>query len=79
MLFTDYQIFAYIYSMIQQDSENTQLLLARYKLLMEEAYNLRQIDPALSDYDFYEGLKIRALLELQNNFTFKNKINDLLE
>ena len=46
---------------------------------MEEAYNLRQIDPAISDYDFYEGLKVRQLLELQKSLKYKNKIQELLD
>ena len=60
-------------------SKNTKLLLARYKTLMEEAYNLRETDPAMSDYDFYEGLKLRRLLELQHRLKFKKNTQDLLD
>lgn len=60
-------------------SKNTQLLLARYKELMEEAYNLRETDPAVSDCDFYEGLKLRRLLELQHRLKFKKNTQELLD
>jgi len=60
-------------------SRNTYLLLNRYKELMEEAYNLRETDPAISDYDFYEGIKLRRLLELQHRLKFKKNTLDLLD
>ena len=61
------------------ESNKAKFLLTRYRELMEEAYNLRQIDPAISDYDFYEGLKVRQLLELQKSLKYKNKIQELLD
>lgn len=61
-----------------QETSDTKLLLARYKTLMEESYNLRETDPAMSDYDFYEGIKLRRLLELQHRLKFKKKTLDLL-
>ena len=56
-----------------------QLLLHRYKTLMEEAYNLRFTDAALSDYDYYEALKIRRRLELQFRLQFKTSTTELLD
>ena len=61
------------------ESNKAKFLLTRYRELMEEAYNLRQIDPAISDYDFYEGIKVRQLLELQKSLKYKNKIQELLD
>lgn len=63
---------------MEQETSDTKLLLARYKTLMEESYNLRETDPAMSDYDFYEGIKLRRLLELQHRLKFKKKSLDLL-
>lgn len=60
-------------------SNKVEFLLTRYSELMEEAYNLSQIDPAMSDHDFYEGLKVRQLLEFQHRLKFKNNIEELLD
>jgi len=51
----------------------------RYKVLMEEAYNLREVDPALSDYDYYEGMKLRSFIEMQQNLKFRIRTIDLLD
>ena len=68
----------YIYNM-ERKSNHIELLLIRYKILMEEAYNLREVDPALSDYDFYEGMKLRSLLEAQHRLVFKKSTLELLD
>ncbi len=34
------------------------LLISRYKVLMEQAYNLRQTDSALSDISEYKAIKL---------------------
>lgn len=60
-------------------NEHIDILLAQYKAIMEEAYNLRQTDPALSDYDFFEGIKLRRDIELLYNMNFKNSVNELLD
>jgi len=64
---------------MSKPSNNSEFLLARYKILMEEAYNIREIDPAMSDCDFYEGIKLRRLLELQHRIKFKKSSLDLLD
>ena len=61
------------------DFNNRKYLMNRYEFLVEEAYNLRFTDSALSDYDYHEALKIRRRLELQFRLQFKTSINDLLE
>ena len=61
-----------------ESNEHINILLAQYKAIMEEAYNLREIDPAISDYDYFEGLKLRKDLELKYNLNFKTAISDLL-
>ena len=61
------------------DFNNRKLLLHRYKALMEEAYNLRFTDAALSDYDYHEALKIRRRLELQFRLQFKTSTTELLD
>ena len=38
------------------DNQNT--LLSRYKSLVEQAYNLRQTDSALSDFSEYQAIKL---------------------
>jgi len=38
------------------DNQNT--LLSRYKTLVEQAYNLRQTDSALSDFSEYKAIKL---------------------
>lgn len=38
------------------DNQNT--LLSRYKTLIEQAYNLRQTDSALSDFSEYKAIKL---------------------
>ena len=59
--------------------DHTELLMMRYKVLMEEAYNLREVDPALSDYDYYEGMKLRSFIEMQQNLKFRIRTIDLLD
>ncbi|MCO4821119.1 MAG: Lacal_2735 family protein [Flavobacteriaceae bacterium] len=46
------------------------LLLSKYKLLMEEAYNLRQTDSAQSDISEYKALK---LLHRINKLKYLNR------
>ena len=60
-------------------SENKKTLLMRYQSLMEEAYNIRYTDPAMSDYDFFEGIKLRRLLEIKYRLKFTIKTQDLLK
>ncbi len=59
--------------------KNRKQLMSRYKALMEEAYNLMQTDAALSDYDYFEAIKIRRCLELQYRLRFKRSTLDLLD
>ena len=47
------------------DNQNT--LLSRYKTLVEQAYNLRQTDSALSDFSEYKAIK---LLHKMNKLKF---------
>ena len=47
------------------DNQNT--LLSRYKTLIEQAYNFRQTDSALSDFSEYKAIK---LLHKMNKLKF---------
>ncbi len=47
------------------DNQNT--LLSRYKTLIEQAYNFRQTDSALSDFSEYQAIK---LLHKMNKLKF---------
>ncbi|WP_047545563.1 Lacal_2735 family protein [Psychroserpens sp. Hel_I_66] len=38
--------------------ENQKMLLYKYKALIEQAYNLRQTDSALSDISEYKAIKL---------------------
>lgn len=38
--------------------EKQNLLLSRYKTLIEQAYNFRQTDSALSDFSEYKAIKL---------------------
>lgn len=38
--------------------DRRQLLISRYKLLIEQAYNFRQTDSALSDISEYKAIKL---------------------
>jgi hypothetical protein len=62
----------------QKIIDNQNVLLLRYKTLVEQAYNLRQTDSALSDFSEYKAIKLlhkmnkqkfllRDLQMLQNN------------
>ncbi|WP_138940586.1 Lacal_2735 family protein [Aquimarina agarivorans] len=59
--------------------KNRKQLMSRYMELMEESYNLKQTDAALSDYDYYEAIKIRRCLELQYRQCFGASSLDLLD
>jgi hypothetical protein len=54
-------------------TENQNLLLTRYKALVEHAYNFRQTDSALSDISEYKAIKllhkINKLKYLNRDFT----------
>lgn len=47
--------------------DNQNKLLSRYKTLVEQAYNLRQTDSALSDVSEYKAIK---LLHKMNKLNF---------
>ncbi|WCO02674.1 Lacal_2735 family protein [Psychroserpens ponticola] len=47
--------------------DNQSRLLTRYKTLVEQAYNLRQTDGALSDFSEYKAIK---LLHKMNKLKF---------
>ncbi|MEH6536365.1 MAG: Lacal_2735 family protein [Psychroserpens sp.] len=49
---------------------NQSLLLARYKRLVEQAYNFRQTDSALSDISEYNAIK---LLHKLNKLKYLNR------
>lgn len=51
----------------QKIIENQNTLLSRYKSLVEQAYNLRQTDSALSDFSEYQAIK---LLHKMNKLKF---------
>ena len=55
---------------ISKLKEDQQKLHDKYKLLMEEAYNLRQTDSALSDISEYKAIK---LLHKINRLRFLNR------
>jgi len=78
MLLFDIQIIMYIEVMLSTN-EHINILLMRYRAIMEEAYNLRQTDPALSDYDFFEGLRIRKDLEFLYNIDLKTSTNTFVD
>ncbi len=42
----------------QKYIEKQNLLLSRYKTLIEQAYNFRQTDSALSDFSEYKAIKL---------------------
>ncbi|MCD2260409.1 Lacal_2735 family protein [Psychroserpens luteolus] len=50
--------------------DNHNLLLARYKTLIEQAYNFRQTDSALSDISEYKAIK---LLHKINKLKYLNR------
>ena len=51
----------------QKIIDNQHLLLRRYKTLVEQAYNFRQTDSALSDFSEYKAIK---LLHKMNKLKF---------
>ena len=51
----------------QKIVDNQSTLLSRYKTLVEQAYNLRQTDSALSDFSEYKAIK---LLHKMNKLKF---------
>ena len=51
----------------QKIIDNQKALLSRYKTLVEQAYNLRQTDSALSDFSEYKAIK---LLHKMNKLKF---------
>ena len=51
----------------QKIIDNQKTLLSRYKSLVEQAYNLRQTDSALSDFSEYQAIK---LLHKMNKLKF---------
>ncbi|WP_033956227.1 Lacal_2735 family protein [Psychroserpens jangbogonensis] len=51
----------------QKIVHNQSTLLSRYKTLVEQAYNLRQTDSALSDFSEYKAIK---LLHKMNKLKF---------
>lgn len=42
----------------QKHIEKQNMLLSRYKTLVEQAYNFRQTDSALSDFSEYKAIKL---------------------
>ncbi|MEM5566769.1 Lacal_2735 family protein [Psychroserpens sp. AS72] len=50
--------------------ENQNLLFKRYKMLVEQAYNFRQTDSALSDISEYKAIK---LLHKLNKLKYLNR------
>lgn len=50
--------------------DHQNLLLSRYKILVEQAYNLRQTDSALSDISEYKAIK---LLHKLNKLKYLNR------
>ena len=54
----------------QKIIENHNLLLARYKSLVEQAYNFRQTDSALSDISEFKAIK---LLHKINKLKYLNR------
>jgi hypothetical protein len=50
--------------------DNQNLLLTRYKVLVERAYNFRQTDSALSDISEYKAIK---LLNKLNKLKYLNR------
>ncbi|MCB0383425.1 MAG: Lacal_2735 family protein [Psychroserpens sp.] len=56
------------------DNQNT--LLKRYKSLIEQAYNLRQTDSALSDVSEYKAIK---LLHKMNKLKFLTRDYNTLQ
>jgi len=50
--------------------DHQKLLLSRYKLLIEHAYNFRQTDSALSDISEYKAIK---LLHKLNKLKYLNR------
>ncbi len=53
-------------------NERQQKLQKRYKQLMEEAYNFRQTDSAISDFSEFKAIK---LLNKLNELKFLNRDN----
>lgn len=56
-------------------TDRKKLLLSRYKLLIEQAYNFRQTDSALSDISEYKAIK---LLHELNKMKFLDRDLSLL-
>ena len=54
----------------QKIIENQNLLFTRYKMLVEQAYNFRQTDSALSDISEYKAIK---LLHKLNKLKYLNR------
>lgn len=54
----------------QKIIDNQKSLLRRYKSLVEQAYNFRQTDSALSDFSEYKAIK---LLHKMNKLKFLNR------
>ncbi|MFD2914886.1 Lacal_2735 family protein [Psychroserpens luteus] len=54
----------------QKIIDHQNLLLTRYKMLVEQAYNLRQTDSALSDISEYKAIK---LLHKLNKLKYLNR------
>lgn len=55
--------------------DRQKLLLSRYKLLIEQAYNFRQTDSALSDISEYKAIK---LLHKLNKMKFLSRDLNIL-
>jgi hypothetical protein len=54
----------------QKIIDHQNLLLTRYKMLVEQAYNLRQTDSALSDISEFKAIK---LLHKLNKLKYLNR------
>ena len=55
----------------QKYIDNQNSLLSRYKSLVEQAYNLRQTDSALSDFSEYQAIKLLHKLN-KNKFLLRD-------
>ncbi|OUR96054.1 hypothetical protein A9Q86_16375 [Flavobacteriales bacterium 33_180_T64] len=60
----------------KKNINNQSLLLARYKSLIEQAYNFRQTDSALSDISEYKAIK---LLHKINKIKYLNRDHSILQ
>jgi len=60
----------------QKIIDNQKTLLSRYKTLIEQAYNFRQTDSALSDISEYKAIK---LLHKMNKLKFLTRDLNVLQ